>query len=244
MESPTPSSDSRQLRPAPERGTVDPRNPAGGVAYALKKERRALGGARNPAQTTTQQRVLTASVWERLRRNATPLSRARVQGGRVLDRHAIIDTLWTAKRGRRITATTYLIGRAMLRRARPDGRLWPSKRTLASDVGCSEKTVERALNSLLDLGLLAWRRRRAGLRRFTSNLYTLVSPLIRKKEKTLFEYSQGKMSHGEPHSPGPPSAAQGPLARGARPGSLDFALGRLRTALKQREITAAEHKML
>jgi DNA-binding transcriptional MocR family regulator len=61
----------------------------------------------------------------------------------------------------------------------PGGVAWPSHETLAGRVGCSVRTVQRALAQAQHLGLVQWseRRVRAGWRWLrTSNLYRLLCP--------------------------------------------------------------------
>lgn len=47
----------------------------------------------------------------------------------------------------------------MLKRLGTDGRCDPSQATLATDAGCDERTVRRALKALKAAGLLAWEQR-------------------------------------------------------------------------------------
>ena len=61
----------------------------------------------------------------------------------------------------------------------PGGNAWPAHATLAARVGCSVRTVQRALARAAELGLVAWteRRVRAGWRWLrTSNVYRLLTP--------------------------------------------------------------------
>jgi AraC-like DNA-binding protein len=60
------------------------------------------------------------------------------------------------RRARRLTPLTELIGDALVRRLGVDGQLDPSHDTIAEDVGCSSRTVRRALAALRALGLLMW----------------------------------------------------------------------------------------
>lgn len=81
------------------------------------------------------------------------------------------------RRGRRLTPLTELVGNAMVRRLGVDGQLDPSHDTIAGDVGCSPRTVRRALDALKAVGLLLWQRRlvRDGWRTSqTSNSYLLA----------------------------------------------------------------------
>jgi DNA-binding transcriptional MocR family regulator len=69
-----------------------------------------------------------------------------------------------------------LVGGALIRRLGTDGQLDPSHDTIAADVGCSARTVRRALGALRQLGLLSWQRRlvRIGWRVLqTSSAYAL-----------------------------------------------------------------------
>ena len=110
------------------------------------------------------------------------------------DRNQFVKSLWQAKLARRITPTSYLIGRAMLRRASRAGQCWPSMDTIAADVGCCVRTVARAVSALRLVGLLSWVQRRVGWNRRTSNLYALAPP--KEEKKTCFESSAAKMSGG------------------------------------------------
>ncbi|MCI0755709.1 helix-turn-helix domain-containing protein [Teichococcus vastitatis] len=108
------------------------------------------------------------------------------------DRNAFVRAAWLAYttrrltlRGQRLTATGYLLARAMLRRAgKVTGQLWPSRCTLALDLGISDRTVERQHAIMRDLGLIAWQQRRGRRARHDTNLYTLLSP---KPSKNLRE---------------------------------------------------------
>ena len=59
----------------------------------------------------------------------------------------------------RLTALHVVVGRALLKRLGEDGRCDPAHATLATDVGCGERTVRRALGGLRDAGMLAWEQR-------------------------------------------------------------------------------------
>ena len=81
------------------------------------------------------------------------------------------------RRARRITPLFEDIGLALLRRLGTDGRLDPSHRTLAEDVGCDERSVRRALEAFKACGLAIWVNRlvRTGWRALqTSNAYALT----------------------------------------------------------------------
>jgi Helix-turn-helix domain len=72
--------------------------------------------------------------------------------------------IWLARaelerRAGRLTALHVDVGRALLKRLGEDGRCDPAQTTLATDAGCSERTVRRALAALRELGLLAWAQR-------------------------------------------------------------------------------------
>ncbi len=97
-----------------------------------------------------------------------------------MDRNTFIKAIWSALKAGQLTPYAYLIGRAMLRRASKAGHLWPSRTCLAADVGCSERTVERATAALRALGVLSWRQRRLRWNRRDTNLYGLSTarPLV------------------------------------------------------------------
>lgn len=81
------------------------------------------------------------------------------------------------RRARRISPLHEDIGVALLRRLGTDGRLDPSHSTLADDVGCSVRSVQRALERFKACGLVMWINRlvRSGLCvDQTSNGYRLV----------------------------------------------------------------------
>jgi hypothetical protein len=81
------------------------------------------------------------------------------------------------RRARKITPLFEDIGLAMLRRLGTDGRLDPSHQTLANDVGCDPRSVQRALVAFRSCGLVLWVRRlvRDGWRTAqTSNSYCLA----------------------------------------------------------------------
>ena len=69
------------------------------------------------------------------------------------------------------------VGNALLKRLGEGGQCDPSHETLATDAGCSSRTVRRATAVMAALGLLRWQTRlvRAGWRtEQTSNAYELV----------------------------------------------------------------------
>jgi hypothetical protein len=81
------------------------------------------------------------------------------------------------RRARKITPLFEDIGLAMLRRLGTDGRLDPAHGTLAGDVGCDVRSVQRALAAFKTCGLVLWVRRlvRAGWRaEQISNSYVLA----------------------------------------------------------------------
>jgi len=84
------------------------------------------------------------------------------------------------RRAGKITPLFEDIGLAMLKRLGTDGRLDPSHETVADDVGCSARTVRRALAALTDkaVGLMFWVRRlvRHGISvEQNSNAYVLTT---------------------------------------------------------------------
>jgi DNA-binding transcriptional MocR family regulator len=120
------------------------------------------------------------------------------------DRNAYARAAWLAYttreltlRGQRLTATGYLLARTMLRRARKgSGQLWPSRCTLALDLGISEKTVTRQHAILRDLGLLVWQTRQTRRCRKDTNLYALLSPEPKNKEESICDSSGDNLSLG------------------------------------------------
>jgi len=81
------------------------------------------------------------------------------------------------RRARRLTPLHEHVGVALLKRLSVTGQCDPSHETLASDAGCSARTVRRATGSMRALGILRWQTRivRSGWRtEQTSNAYTLV----------------------------------------------------------------------
>jgi hypothetical protein len=111
-----------------------------------------------------------------------------------VDRNRYVRALWSAKLDRAITPTTYLIGRALLRRASKAGQCWPSLETIAADVGCSVRTATRAVRSLRLLSLLSWMQRKARWNRRASNLYALAVP--NREGRNRFESSEAIVSTG------------------------------------------------
>ncbi len=119
-----------------------------------------------------------------------------------MDRNIFIKAIWSALKAGQLTPYAYLVGRAMLRRASKAGQLWPSRACLAADVGCSERTVERATAALRDLGVLSWQQRRLRWNRRDTNLYALCTakPSEKRRESSL-ESSPAKMSDGSLAAP-------------------------------------------
>ena len=95
-----------------------------------------------------------------------------------MDRNAWIKAVWQAQVTGLLTPARYFVARAMVRRASKAGVLWPSRATLASDVGCSERTVDRATADLRTLGLLDWQQRRLRWNQRDTNLYGLRVPAL------------------------------------------------------------------
>ena len=81
-------------------------------------------------------------------------------------------------RAGRLSPKSEWVGNALLKRLGADGgQCDPSHDTLATDAGCSSRTVRRATATMAALGLLRWQTRlvRAGWRtEQTSNAYELV----------------------------------------------------------------------
>lgn len=80
-------------------------------------------------------------------------------------------------RAGRLSPKAEWVGKALLKRLGTDGECDPAHATLASDAGCSVRTVQRATVAMRALGLLRWTTRllRAGWRtEQTSNAYELV----------------------------------------------------------------------
>ena len=119
-----------------------------------------------------------------------------------MNRRLYASALWAAKIARQITATDYLIGRVLLRRADHGGRCFPSLACLADDVGCCLRTAQRAVQSLRRVGLLAWVSRKTARCRRDVNRYTLIAlnatfaPHRSKKENSL-SLPQADLSLGE-----------------------------------------------
>src|SRR5690242_6388981 len=85
------------------------------------------------------------------------------------------------RRAGRLTPSGQLVGTALLRRVGEDGQCDPAQATLATDAGCGERTVRRALAALRGIGLLRWQTRlvRNGWRaEQTSNAYELVPSAV------------------------------------------------------------------
>lgn len=129
-----------------------------------------------------------------------------------------------ARRRGLVTALHVEVGRALLRRLGVDGRLDPSHETIATDAGCSSRTVQRALRRLADAGLLTWQRRlvRAGWRcEQASNAYALVpdgAPIPAPVARPRCDGQPARATHV--HIPlGDRTAALAALAR-AREGAL------------------------
>ena len=91
------------------------------------------------------------------------------------------------RRAGRLTATHFLVARALLRRLGVDGQCDPAHATLAHDAGCDPSSVLRALSALQAVDLVAWERRlvrrpwpaggRGATRaEQTSNAYELLLP--------------------------------------------------------------------
>jgi hypothetical protein len=81
------------------------------------------------------------------------------------------------RRNRRLTPNGQLVGNALLKRAGTEGQCDPAHATLAADVGCSIRTVKRALMAMRSLGLILWQMRlvRVDWRvEQTSNAYALT----------------------------------------------------------------------
>ncbi|MCA9863997.1 MAG: helix-turn-helix domain-containing protein, partial [Thermomicrobiales bacterium] len=68
---------------------------------------------------------------------------------------AVIDTYAPLLRRARGGPAALAVYTALARRAGPDGGCWPSLRTLAAQTAASERTVQRALQALEQLGLVA-----------------------------------------------------------------------------------------
>jgi hypothetical protein len=80
-------------------------------------------------------------------------------------------------RAGRLSPKAEWVGEVLLKRLGADGECDPAHATLASDAGCSVRTVQRATAAMRALGLLRWTTRlvRAGWRtEQTSNAYELV----------------------------------------------------------------------
>ncbi len=85
------------------------------------------------------------------------------------------------RRAGRLTASGEDVAEALIKRLGASGQLDPSKDTLATDTGASERTVARELDKMRALGLVRWTRRlvRNGWRtEQTSNAYELLPDLV------------------------------------------------------------------
>jgi len=118
------------------------------------------------------------------------------------NRNPMIQALWDAKVTGEITAAAYFVGRALVRMADRFGRCWPSRATLAAELGYAESTIEEATKSLRRLGWLSWLRRKKSRTQYDSNLYQLtdLSPEKAKnavsKEESNLESSAGIIGEG------------------------------------------------
>lgn len=112
------------------------------------------------------------------------------------DRASFVNALWQLRLERSITPLTYLIGRALLRRASRDGQCWPSYDTLAEDVGCCERTAQTAVAALRGHGLLDWQQRRRRWNRMLSNLYTLGPAQKERIKEMNCDSSTAKIADG------------------------------------------------
>jgi hypothetical protein len=115
-----------------------------------------------------------------------------------MDRNAFARAAWLAyttrqrtPSGQRLSATGYLLARVMLRRANRAGGLWPSRCTLALDLGVSDRTVERQHAIMRALGLLTWQTRRAHRARRAPNLYCLTAPKLPERKRESICDSSG-----------------------------------------------------
>jgi hypothetical protein len=109
-----------------------------------------------------------------------------------MDRNAFARAAWLAyttrqrtPSGQRLSATGYLLARVMLRRANKAGGLWPSRCTLALDLGISDRTVERQHAIMRALDLLTWQTRRVHRARRAPNLYCLTVPKPPERKKGI-----------------------------------------------------------
>lgn len=125
------------------------------------------------------------------------------------------------RRARKITPLHEDIGLAMLRRLGSDGRLDPSHQTLADDVGCDQRSVQRALAAFRTYGLVLWVRRlvRDGWRTAqSSNSYALAVgtlpavPVPACDRQTGGQTLKTEIPPMPPASPGAIAAAQRALA--------------------------------
>ena len=116
------------------------------------------------------------------------------------------------------------VGAALLKRLSVDGRCDPSHATLAADTNVSERTVQRATDTMRGLGLLRWQRRlvRTGWRaEQTSNAYELVpalgtAPVLPRFScdgQSVRETLKVDISYYQQPSPAEVAAAQATLAQ-------------------------------
>lgn len=119
------------------------------------------------------------------------------------------------RRVRKITPLYEDIGLAMLRRLGIDGRLDPAHATLAEDVGCSPRSVGRAIQAFKKCGLVLYVRRivRDGWRTSqTSNSYALATgasppPIIAPTRRFACDGQQGRGTRTQAFSLVPPASA-------------------------------------
>ncbi|MDQ2653702.1 MAG: helix-turn-helix domain-containing protein [Chloroflexota bacterium] len=103
-------------------------------------------------------------------------SRARGRAAFWID-DVILDTYAPVMRRSRFGMAALSVYTALARRADRDGASWPSLRTLAAQAATSERTVQRAIQLLEALGLVAVAScYEEGSQRQTSNRYTLLTP--------------------------------------------------------------------
>ena len=74
-------------------------------------------------------------------------------------RRAWLARVDVERRTGNLTALHAEIARALARRLGVDGQLDPSHATIATDAGCGERTVRRALTAMRDIGLISWEQR-------------------------------------------------------------------------------------
>ena len=105
----------------------------------------------------------------------------------VADRALFRVKLKLSKGCRRLTAAARDVGQVLVNMLGEDGRLDPCHQTLADLVGCTVRTVQRALDQLRQEGFVTWERRIA--RRAADGSFTVVG---RSKE---FVISGGENIH-------------------------------------------------